>query len=80
MGRVHSKRMSPERTALKIFIATRSNKRSKGRPNRRWKDCVDDIQKVKNWTSIASIARRRSEWQKLPRKAQAPKGPTCQCC
>ncbi|GFW74590.1 hypothetical protein TNCV_114411 [Trichonephila clavipes] len=54
-------RLRPERTALKIFHATPSNKRPKGRPKRRWKDCVNEgfaILKVKNWRSIAG---RRAE-------------------
>ncbi|GFV64747.1 hypothetical protein TNCV_3275181 [Trichonephila clavipes] len=44
--------MSSKRTSLKIFNATSSNKRSKGRHKKRWKYCVDEglpILKVKNW-------------------------------
>ncbi|GFW55385.1 hypothetical protein TNCV_117691 [Trichonephila clavipes] len=66
-------RMSPERTALENFNATTFNKRPKGRPKRRLKDCVDEnfaILKVKNWRSIAG---RRTEWkntsEKIPQRA-----------
>ncbi|GFW01331.1 hypothetical protein TNCV_5029841 [Trichonephila clavipes] len=65
--------MSPERATLKIFNTTPCNKRSKGRPKRRWKDCIDEdfaILKVKNWRSIA----RRAEWKEFLMKAQAYKG------
>ncbi|GFX68614.1 hypothetical protein TNCV_1800271 [Trichonephila clavipes] len=34
--------MNPERTALEILNATPSNKRPKERPQKRWKDCVDE--------------------------------------
>ncbi|GFU91430.1 hypothetical protein TNCV_2541981 [Trichonephila clavipes] len=69
----HIVRMSPERTALKIFNEIPSNKRRlKVRPKKRWKDCVDEdfvTLKVKNWISIV---RRRAEWKKILRKSQAP--------
>ncbi|GFW72783.1 hypothetical protein TNCV_1266261 [Trichonephila clavipes] len=56
-----------------------SNKRPKGRPKRRWKDCVDEDfanLKVKNLRLIAGI---RAEWVKLLNMAQAHKGLSCQC-
>ncbi|GFY00672.1 hypothetical protein TNCV_2140661 [Trichonephila clavipes] len=71
----HIVRMSLERAALKIFKATSSNKRPKGR---RWKDCVDEdfaILKVKNWRSISG---RRAEWERLLRKVETHKGLSCQ--
>ncbi|GFS57540.1 hypothetical protein TNCV_1402001 [Trichonephila clavipes] len=70
----HIVKMNPERIALKIFNTTPSNKKPNGRPKMNWKDYVDvdlAILKVKNWRSIAG---RRAEWKKLPRKAQAKKG------
>ncbi|GFY36243.1 hypothetical protein TNCV_4846151 [Trichonephila clavipes] len=72
-------RRSPEQTTLKICNATPSNKRPKGRPKRRWKDCADEdfaILKVKNWRSITG---RRAEWEKLPRGRLRRPQRACQC-
>ncbi|GFV78019.1 hypothetical protein TNCV_1731 [Trichonephila clavipes] len=67
--------MSPRRTALQIFNGTPSNKRSKARPKRRWKHCVDENFAILKVKIKRSIAKRRAECvcvcEKLLRKAQA---------
>ncbi|GFQ70893.1 hypothetical protein TNCT_197211 [Trichonephila clavata] len=64
MGRVDMFRMNPERTALKIFNATPSNKRPNGRLTKRLKDYLNEdfvFIKVKKWISNAGIS---EEWEK----------------
>ncbi|GFV21933.1 hypothetical protein TNCV_4526201 [Trichonephila clavipes] len=68
----HIERMSPECTTLKIFNATSSNKRPKGKPKSRWKGCVDEdnaILNVKNWRSIAV---RKGRMEKTSEEGSGP--------
>ncbi|GFS88187.1 hypothetical protein TNCV_3149521 [Trichonephila clavipes] len=67
--------MSPERTALKFFNTTPSNKRPKKKPKRRWKDCVDEdfaSLKVKNCRSIAGRMKKPYEEDSCPQRAVTP--------
>ncbi|GFU86569.1 hypothetical protein TNCV_4480051 [Trichonephila clavipes] len=75
MDRAYSKN-EPRTNSIKHFNATPSNKRPKGRPKTRWKDCVGEdfvILKVKNWRLIAG---RRAEWKNTSEEGSDPQKAT----
>lgn len=75
----HLLRMNAERTPLKVFNTTPFGSRPRGRPKKRWKDCLEEdfgVLKVRNWRSIS---KKRAEWQSLLKKAKAHNGLSCQC-
>ena len=55
----HITRKERDRAALRVFTIVPFGQRQRGRPKKRWVDCLDSdfsIIKIKNWRSMAKVA------------------------
>ena len=58
-------RMLDERLVKKVYKSTMDGDRGRGRPGKRWKDCVKEYVEKRgvNWTRVKEKANHRNEWQ-----------------
>ncbi|CAH2084448.1 unnamed protein product [Euphydryas editha] len=71
----HLERMPETRAAKIISEWTPQQKRPRGRPRKRWKNCIEeDLRKIGKFTNWRRVARDRDKWRKIVEEAKTHKG------
>ena len=57
--------MSDDRLVKKVYQSTMDGDRARGRPRKRWRDCVKEYveKRVVNWAGVEKRAIDRNEWR-----------------
>ena len=61
----HVERMSDERLVKKVYKSAMDCERGRGRPRKRWKDCVKEYVEKRgvNWAGVAKRANDKKKWR-----------------